>query len=474
MPVLLYNTLTRRKDEFVPLDPPQVRIYSCGPTVYRFAHIGNMRTFLMADILRRVLTYNGLQVFQVQNITDVGHMTEEELDAGEDKMLMAARQEGKTPWEIAAFYTEAFLRDKERMNMLHADLYPRATDHIAEMQAMVQTLLDTGHAYRGDDTIYFDIGSFPEYGKLSGNRLEKLQAGLHRVARDPRKRNPEDFALWKGAEPGRLMVWDSPWGKGYPGWHIECSAMSSKYLGPQFDIHTGGIDNVFPHHEDEIAQSEACFGLVPARFWMYGEHLLAEDRRMAKSARNYYILSDMEERGFDPLAFRFLCLQAHYRAKLNFTWDALAGTQRALEGLRGRIAEMKAAAEPTLSLSGDGAAFREEFRDTISDDLDTARAIAILWEALKSDLPAADKLALALDFDQVLGLRLDEVSAEALPELSLDLRRLVEERDAARKARDWPRSDALRDELLSLGFEVQDTPEGTRVKARQSAAGGVA
>ena len=300
----IYNTMSRRKEPIVPIEPGQIKIYSCGPTVYRYIHIGNLRTFTMADWLRRALIYAGYQVFQVKNITDVGHMRVEMLDRGEDKLIAQARKEGKSATEIAAFYTAAFLEDEARLNILPADIFPRATGHVHEMIAIIEGLMAKGIAYQAGGNIYYDVSRFPRYGTLSGNQIAQLIEGV-RDKSDSAKRNAEDFALWKAAEPGREMAWDSPWGRGFPGWHIECSAMSMKYLGRNFDIHTGGVDNIFPHHEDERAQSEAFTGVRPfARTWLHGQHLLADGVKMAKSTGNAYTLSELQALEFEPLAFR--------------------------------------------------------------------------------------------------------------------------------------------------------------------------
>jgi cysteinyl-tRNA synthetase len=460
----LYNTLARRREGFQPLDPAgkQVRIYTCGPTVYRYAHLGNLRSYLMADFLRRTLEYLGYEVFHVKNITDVGHMRDDMLDRGEDKVVMAALQEGKTPAEIAEFYTQAFLEDERRLNILPAHVFPRASQHIPEMIAIVQRLLERGYAYEVDGTVYYDVSEFADYGKLSGNRLDKLRAGW-RVKVEEDKRDPEDFALWKKAEPGRLMKWDSPWGLGFPGWHIECSAMSMKYLGEQFDIHTGGVDNIFPHHEDEIAQSEAATGKPFVRFWLHGEHLLVEETRMAKSAGNFYVLQDLLDQGLDPLAYRYLCLTAHYRSKLNFTWESIHGAQKALDRLYDLMADWD---EPEEVDS----AYRQRFLAALSDDLETPKALALAWEVAGSDLPSATKAATLLDFDRVLGLNLGKVERRP-QELPEELRRLLEEREQARRARDWATADRLRGQLRERGVEVQDTPQGPKWKIVRTGVG---
>ncbi|MEE8158380.1 MAG: cysteine--tRNA ligase, partial [Dehalococcoidia bacterium] len=315
----IFNTLHKRIEEVKTLEPGVARMYTCGPTVYRYAHIGNLRSYLMADWIRRALMNQGVKVIHVKNITDVGHMRQEQLERGGDKVILAALAEGKTPQEIADFYTEAFHQDEAKLNILLADHFPRATGHITEMLEVIQRLMDNGSAYGAGGNIYFDVANYAPYGQLSGNLGEELLEGV-RVEVDPLKRDPRDFTLWKGAEAGRDVKWDSPWGQGFPGWHIECSAMSTRYLGEEQDIHTGGVDNIFPHHEGEIAQSEAAFGKRYVRYWVHGQHLLADGVKMSKSAGNEFTLADLEGRGFDPLSFRYLCLTVKYRNRLNFTF----------------------------------------------------------------------------------------------------------------------------------------------------------
>src|SRR3990172_2232310 len=331
--IATFNTLTRQVEPFAPVERGRVTIYTCGPTVYRHAHIGNMRSYLMADWLRRLLEVQGYSVVHVKNITDVGHMRQEMLERGEDKVIAAALAEGKTPGQIAQFYTRAFLEDETKLNILPAHTFPRASENVREMVEMTRQLVEKGYAYEAGGNVYFDVRSFPEYGRLSGQRGEGLESG-GRVEADPLKRDQRDFTLWKAAEPGRALKWRSPWGGGFPGWHIECSAMAAKYLGREVDFHTGGVDNIFPHHEDEIAQSEAAFGARHVRCWVHGQHLLVDGVKMAKSTGNVYTIADLEGRGFDPVAFRYLCATAHYRARLNFTWQSLRAAQVGLKRLR--------------------------------------------------------------------------------------------------------------------------------------------
>jgi cysteinyl-tRNA synthetase len=463
------NTLSRAKEPLRPRTPGTVAMYTCGPTVYRYAHIGNLRTFLLADLLRRALEADGTRVRQVQNITDVGHMVDEQFDRGEDRMLVSARLEDKSPAEIAAAYTEAFLADAAAFNLQPAADYPRASDYVPEMQELVAKLLERGHAYEVEGNVYFAVESFPGYGRLSGNTLERLRAGHRQEEPDPRKRHHADFALWKGAGPGRLVKWPSPWGEGYPGWHIECSAMSLATLGEHIDVHTGGEDNVFPHHEDEIAQSEAVVGHQVVTTWVHGRHLLTEDFKMSKSRGNFLSLRELTERGRSPLAARLLFLQARYRSPLNFTWDAVAGAERTLERLRSRMAAWARDADdgPAQGLpgpGGDAAGYEARFWAAVHDDLDTPAALSVLHE-LEGDgsLTPAARFAAVASFDRFLGL---DLAAEVGRELPAGAEALIAERERARAARDFAAADRLRDRLAAMGVEVTDTRTGTSWRLR--------
>jgi cysteinyl-tRNA synthetase len=464
--VRLQNSLTRRTEVLEPIEPGRVGIYTCGSTVYKYAHIGNLRTYLFGDLLHRTLEYLGYEVRYVKNITDVGHMRDDQLDAiTGDKIEEAAETEGKSPAEIAEFYTRAWLEDEELLNILPADVMPKATEHIDQMVALTERLLVRGLAYEVDGTIYFDVSAFPEYGKLSGQKVEETHAG-HRVEVESDKRDLADFALWKRAGERRLMKWPSPWGDGFPGWHIECSAMSLEHLGERFDIHTGGIDLKFPHHEDEIAQSEGALGHPVVNVWMHGEFLTMGDAKMAKSAGNIIRVADLPELGFEPLAFRYLALTAHYRSKLDFTADAMHAATSGLGRLR-------RAAQSALDTPDDLATepmttYRARFAEAIADDLAMPRALAIAHEvASAEDLDDGQRRALLLDFDRVLGLSLDVPIEEApLPEEAAGL---LERRAAARAAGDYATSDALRDELAALGVEVRDTPAGQETTVRSPA-----
>ena len=457
--VRLYNTFSRTKEDLHPLQEGTVRLYSCGPTVYRYVHVGNLRTFMLPDLLRRGLEYLGYKTEQVMNITDVGHLTDDSFDRGEDKMLVAARLESKSTEEVAAHYTDAFLEDIHKLNIRPAEHYPRATQYVPRMLELIEKLIEAGYAYEIDGTVYYDIATFPAYGKLSGNSVEKLMAG-HRGEPDPLKRHPGDFTLWRAAGQKRLQTWPSPWGWGYPGWHIECSAMSMSILGERFDVHTGGADNVFPHHEAEIAQSEAVTAHRVVSIWMHGGLLMLSGTRMAKSAGNFLRISELEEQGFDPLAFRYLALQAKYRTSLNFTTEAVAGADRALRQLRERVAAW--ASQP----DGDVAPVREawdlRFKAAISDDLDLPAAMALVAELGRSSVAPKTRAELLDSWDQVLGLDLHRSAVQrALPPGAAEL---LAERERARAAKNFKKSDELRERLAAMGVTVADTTQGQRIK----------
>jgi cysteinyl-tRNA synthetase len=494
MTLRLRNTLTRRVDPVEPLEPGRVRMYTCGPTVYRYAHVGNLRSYLLADLIRRVLRYHGIDVRHVKNITDVGHLRDERFDRGEDRMLVAAGLERKTPAEIARFYEAAFHDDEAAVNILPADVYPRATDHIPEMIALAERLVDRGHAYVTDaGNVYYAVSSFPGYGSLSGNSLDDLRAG-HRGEVEPDKRDPADFALWKAAGEGRLLKWPSPrWGDGFPGWHLECSAMALRHLGERFDIHTGGIDNVFPHHEDEIAQSAPLVGGPPASLWVHGEHLLMGGHKMAKSAGNFIRITELAADGIDPLAFRYLALGTRYGRKLNLTDASMRAAAAGLESLRHALRVLgppptngpyaapsqvgngpagDRAHAPAVPLSADARALHDRFVAAVDDDLDLPVALAVVREMLRAPLPEAARRWLVLDADAVLGLDLDRVwsagpaASAKLEAAGTDVEALLAERSVARAARDFARADALRAEIEALGWDVADGPDGSTVHRR--------
>lgn len=449
----LFNTLTRRLEEFEPLEPGKVGMYCCGPTVYNYAHIGNLRTYIFEDVLRRTLRFNGYEVRHVMNITDVGHL-ESDADEGEDKMEKGARREGLDVWELARKYEAAWLHDMARLNIERPEIICRATEHIPEMIELVQKLLDRGYAYITEDAVYYDTSKFADYAKLARLDLRGQQAGAGgRVTLQGSKRHPNDFALWFMNRPRHVMQWDSPWGRGYPGWHIECSAMSMKYLGPTFDIHCGGVDHIPVHHTNEIAQSEGATGQPFVRYWLHGEWLLIGSEKMSKSTENFITLQTLVDRGYDPLSYRYLCLQAHYRSELRFTWEALDAAQ---QGLR-RV----------YSIRPDN--------DPLTDDKAYADARAEVLEALNTDLNVPQVVGLLnryasyrlwVEFDKVLGLDIAErasVRDEALPPEVLEL---VAQRNAARQAKNWAESDRIRDQLIAMGYEVGDSPSGTTVRKR--------
>jgi cysteinyl-tRNA synthetase len=463
MKLYLFNTLTRRKEEFVPIRPGEVGLYTCGPTVYNFAHIGNLRTYIFEDVLKRVLAFNGYSVRHVMNITDVGHLTGDR-DMGEDKMESGARREGKTAWDIAEFYTRAFKQDIAQLNILEPGVWCKATDSIPEQIDLIRTLEKKGFTYTTGDGLYFDTARFPGYAALSSQNLDALQEGA-RVEKNPEKRNATDFALWKFSPPGarRQMEWDSPWGIGFPGWHIECSAMSMKFLGEQLDIHCGGIDHIDIHHTNEIAQSEAATGRKFFNFWMHGAFLnIQGGKKMAKSEENFLTLENaLVKRGLPPLAYRFAAFLTHYRKPMEYSDESIQAAKNGLEHLRNQVRDAagsgRAAAAPNV-------AFREKFMEAVNDDLNMPRGMAVVQELLKSDMPGAEKLATILDLDQVLGLDLDRV--DQLQEPPAKVQKLLEARRQARASKDFKASDRLREEIQALGYEVKDTREGMKVVPR--------
>lgn len=430
-------------------------MYNCGPTVYDFVHIGNFRTYLMADFLRRSLEFFGYEVKQVKNITDVGHLTQDDIDAGEDKMLKAARREGKTPYDIARFYEEAFHKDEAELNILPAHVFPHATEYIQQMIEIIQKLIEKGYAYESNGSVYYDVDKFKDYGKLSGNTLENLKIGA-RLEANPEKKNPYDFALWLKAGEEHLMRWQSPWSIGYPGWHIECSAMSINNLGETLDFHTGGEDNIFPHHEDEIAQSEGATGKKFVNYWVHGSHLLVDGEKMSKSKNNFYTIQDLKDKGRNPLAFRYLCLTAHFHSQLNFTWQSLGDSENALEKLYNFMRSTRDAQDGKIIDS-----YMEKFKSALSDNLNTSLAIAAVWEMIKDkNFSDADKRATLLKLDEVLGFGLVDIKPEEIPE---EIKELIEERETARKNKDFTASDRIRDELKSKGYAINDTSSGIEI-----------
>ena len=456
MDIYFYNTLTRKKELFKPIDNKEVRIYTCGPTVYYFAHIGNIRAYLFMDSLRRVLEYNGYKLKHVMNITDVGHLVSDG-DEGEDKMLKSAREEHKSPLEIAEHYTKLFFRDLERLNIETPEVVCKATDHIKEMLEMVQKIMKNGYAYETSTAIYFDVSKLDKYGILSGINLNDQKAGA-RVDIDPEKRNPYDFALWIKAPANHLMKWDSPWGPSYPGWHIECSAMSTKYLGEEFDIHTGGIDLVPTHHENEIAQNKGACGKNPAHYWIHGEYLLINGGKMSKSLGNTYLIDDIIARGYSPLAYRLFNYSCHYRGKLNFTWEGIESANTSLIRLReGYQKHLNGNSDISDEIIAD---MENRFHQAINDDMNMPLALSVVWEAVKYPEKSPKIAQLLKKFDTVLGIKIDEVQETKIPQEILDL---VEERKQARSDKNWSESDRLRDLIAEKGYIVKDTKDGTEV-----------
>ena len=457
MDIYFYNTLTKTKQKFIPIDNKAVRIYSCGPTVYKDATIGNMKSYIFMDTLRRVLKYNGYNLKHAMNITDVGHLVSDG-DDGEDKMVKAAKEEKKSPLEIAEYYTKKFLIDFERLNIDKPEIICKATDHIKDMEQFVKKLVDNGYAYETSTAIYFDVSKLDKYGILSGIDLRKQKAGA-RVEVDEEKKNPYDFALWIKAPENHLMKWDSQWGLCYPGWHIECSTMSNKYLGDEFDIHTGGIDLIPTHHENEIAQSKGCTGKIPAKFWMHCEYLLINGGKMSKSLGNAYLVQDIIDKGYDPLAFKMMCYTAHYRNKLNFTWDALENSQIALNRLReGYKKHLEGTCETSEEkING----YNNRFLSAINDDLNMPVAMSVVWEAVKLPEKSKQIANLLKEFDKVLGIIIDKQGeTNNVPE---EIQKMVTQRNIARQNKDWALSDKLRDELKEKGYIVKDTKEGTTI-----------
>lgn len=456
MTINLYNSMTREVETLKPIREKEISLYTCGPTVYNYAHIGNLRTYVFEDILKRVLMYNGDRVNHVMNITDVGHLTSD-ADQGEDKMEKGAKREGKSAWDIAAFYTEAFIKDLAALNILPANKLPKATDHIQEQVEIIELLEKKGFTYTTSDGVYFDTTKLADYGKLAQLKKDDLKAGA-RVEMGEKK-NPSDFALWKFSPAGeqRQMEWRSPWGMGFPGWHIECSAMATKYLGQPFDIHCGGIDHVPVHHTNEIAQSEAAFDKPLANIWMHGEFLLMGSDKMAKSGDNFVTLSTLESKGISPLAYRFFLLQAHYRKQLTFSWDALQAAQTGLAHF------YQAARALPVENKKDPKELKTTFKKIIDNDLDMPAAVALIWGALKEK--TIDQKTL-LEFDEVLGLQIKENLVEKTIEIPAEILTLIQQRDVARLNKQWSDSDRLRLALENAGYIVEDTKDGTKVKQK--------
>lgn len=486
MAIYFYNTLSRKKELFRPVKKNRVGFYVCGPTVYDYAHVGNLRTYLFGDVLRRVLEYNGYRVKHVMNFTDVGHLTSEG-DFGEDKMEKGSRREDKTAWQIANFYIAAFKHDAQALNIKPPAVYARATDHIKEQIALVKLLEKKGFTYITNDGVYFDTGKLPDYGALAKLDIAGLKAGA-RVEQVSGKKNPTDFALWKFSpkDVRRQMEWQAPWAPpgsqkntapGFPGWHLECSAMSQKYLGEQFDIHAGGVDLIPVHHTNEIAQSEAAYGQNPARWWIHGEFVLVDGAKMAKSLGNFITLDKIAAK-FNPLAFRYLVLTAHYRSQLNLTWESLEAAQSALNNLYQQTRDLAResslvwtlskfllrlglAGQKTAATAKTAAAYAEKFRERVNDDMDMPGALALTWQILADPiLPAPAKRELLLKFDRIFGLSLADLKPITAP---ANIKDLARQREVARQNKDWARADELRDQITAAGWLVEDTPQGPKL-----------
>lgn len=474
MTLTLFNTLTRAKQEFIPLESDKVRMYCCGPTVYNTAHIGNLRTYIFEDILRRTLKYNGYAIEHVMNITDVGHMTTD-ADAGEDKMQVAAQRENRSPYEIARDYEEIFFQDTDRLNIQRPEVAPRATEHIVEMIALIQRLEANGFTYQTTEGIYFDTAKFPDYGKFARLQLTGQQTARDEVITDETKHNPSDFMLWFLNKPNHVMQWESPWGIGYPGWHIECSAMSMKYLGETFDIHCGGVDHIPVHHTNEIAQSECATHHPFVRYWLHGEFLLMQGGKLSKSEliklppeqRPPSTLQELIDRGYDPMAYRYFCLQAHYRSELNFSIEALEAATSGLRRVYGLcpdtdpFTEAPEEAKHTKQARDTDIAYQaahDRILEAINDDLGIPQAVGML--------NAHGSYRLWVEFDKILGLDIAQRACREAEELPADVQTVITERNAARSARNWALSDDLRNRLLAMDYEVGDGPEGTTVKKR--------
>ena len=463
MDIYFYNTLTRKKELFKPINEKEVRIYSCGPTVYKDATIGNMRTSIFQDVLRRVLRYNGYKLKHAMNITDVGHLVSDG-DEGEDKMVKSAREEHKSPEEIAKYYTKLFFDDLKALNIETPEIICKATDHIKEMLEYVKVLVKKGYAYETSTAIYFDISKLDKYPVLSNLNVEEQKAGA-RVEVDKEKKNPYDFALWIKAPENHLMKWDSPWGPSYPGWHIECSAMGQKYLGEQFDIHTGGIDLIPTHHENEIAQSKGYCGKIPARVWMHGEYLLIDGGKMSKSLGNVYLLKDIINKGFNPLTYKLFTYSSHYRNKLNFTWEGIESSEKALERLKnGYKLHLNGTDDVEDDIINE---YEEKFHKAINDDLNMPLAMSIVWEVVRYQKKASKLAKLLLKFDGVLGLKIDEddnnIKDLEVPE---EILKLVEQRKVARENKNWEESDRLRDVINEKGYIIKDTKNGMEISKK--------
>lgn len=466
MALRLFNTLTRKKEEFKPISEGKAGMYCCGPTVYNYAHIGNLRAYVFQDVLRRVLEANAHSVKHVMNVTDVGHLTSD-ADEGEDKMVKGAKREGKTVWEIAKFYEEAFFSDADSLGILRPTVVCRATEHINEMIDLIKKIEANGYTYQSGGNLYFDTSRFDNYYELAGHKPGEEETES-RVEEDTAKKNKADFVLWftQSKFGNQDMQWDSPWGRGFPGWHVECSAMSIKYLGEQIDIHCGGIDHIPVHHTNEIAQSEAATGKHPwVKYWLHNEFLVLEKDKMAKSGEGFITLKTVTDRGYDPRVYRYLCLGAHYRQQLKFNWDGMDGARNTFNRLREKVLELKdlhetANTEETDYQESKTEEYMDGFMAAVNDDINTPQALAVMWSVLRDEeIDGREKLALLYRFDEVLGLGLKGWEREKI-EVPDDVQKLVDEREKARADKDWKLSDSLRDRIKEKGFAIKDTPEG--------------
>ncbi len=472
MKITLYNTQGRALEPFEPLDPQNVKVYACGPTVYNYAHLGNLRTYIFEDILIRALEYAGYPVTHVMNVTDVGHLTGDG-DDGDDKLVKAAVERGMSPWDIARFYTDAFFSDTEKLNIKRPTIVCKATDHVQDMIELIQTLEDRGFTYVAGGNVYFDVSKFSRYGDMALLDRTELKAGA-RIEVDGNKRNPQDFVLWfTNSKFGKqAMLWDSPWGEGYPGWHIECSAMSRKYLGDQFDVHCGGVDHIAVHHTNEIAQTEAATGKDPwVKYWLHAEFLLTKDFKMSKSAGNFLTVGKLEELGYEPVDYRFFCLGAHYRTQLTFTEQAMDAARSGRRSLFEKIRQLPPP-DPEMdrfSLGSEALQYLNRFEDHVAEDLNMPRALAELWGLLKDQsIDSREKGFVALAMDRIFGLGLADLwngSEQQIGEADQErILKLIDERNEARKQKDFSRADQIRDQLKSEEIELVDTPQGTTWK----------
>lgn len=461
----VYNTLTRRKDEFLPIEEEKVGMYTCGPTVYNYAHVGNLRTYIFEDVLKKSLEYFGYKVKHVMNVTDVGHLQSDN-DEGEDKMSLGAKRENKTVWEIARFYEDAFFKDCSLLNIKRPTVTCRATEHIDDMISFVKTLEDKGYTYISNGNVYYEIDKFKDYTKLANLSLDELQAGS-RIEVDKNKKNPLDFVLWftNSKFSNQIMQWDSPWGRGFPGWHLECSTMSIKYLGERIDIHCGGVDHITVHHTNEIAQSEGALGHKWVNYWMHGEFLVLDGGKMSKSSGEFLTLSKLIEKGFSPLDYRYFCLQSRYRKQLIFSFESLNDAKNSLKKLKNRISSIIKDINDEEIDNNKIEAYREKFMLEIGDDLNIPNAFTVLFDVLKDEaLNNAEKKYLVEDFDKVLSLDLLVEDKAEVDEALIES--LIEERNQARKSKDWAKADEIRNKLSDMGIELIDTKEKTTYKLK--------